>query len=435
MNVASNAGADELQIRLGTLLISECLPRHGTPHIYRVMEATSRKSRSLGRAKVFARSAIVLLGIIATGAKVHAQSQMNLRTMVVYSDADSPSKKVAEYYLAKRNIPPQNVCRIKTWSLTNDGLSSISWRDYPSMIERPIRKCLLKIGPDKILYIVFSYDTPYKLTDVPKGAGVAVDQYVADVWEDMQPSPTDNPYYARIQSKLSVYPPFQSLADYRAAPGGIRVYSVWRLDAATAALARGLVDKAIAAEQTGAAGQACIDRRFGNDIEKLPDTMYDAGDWDLFRAGEFLRQAGIPVTEDTDGAEFGTPPAPARCDNAIFYAGWYSLNHYNDAFSWNTGAIGIHLDSGSAADPRGGTNWSANALKRGITVTSGALNEPFLPGLPHPDGIVHDLLAGSNVGDAFLRNTAELKWMIINIGDPLYRPKFRAGSTTRVQQR
>jgi hypothetical protein len=31
-------------------------------------------------------------------------------------------------------------------------------------------------------------------------------------------------------------------------------------------------------------------------------------------------------------------------------------------------------------------------------------------------------LEGANVGDAFLRNTLWLKWMIINIGDPLYRP-------------
>jgi hypothetical protein len=27
-----------------------------------------------------------------------------------------------------------------------------------------------------------------------------------------------------------------------------------------------------------------------------------------------------------------------------------------------------------------------------------------------------------NVGDAIFRNTAWIHWMIINIGDPLYRP-------------
>ncbi len=84
------------------------------------------------------------------------------------------------------------------------------------------------------------------------------------------------------------------------------------------------------------------------------------------------------------------------------------------------------------ADARGGQNWSYNALARGITVTSGAMSEPYLAGLPRPDGVFHDLLAGSNVGDAFLRNTRFLKWMIINIGDPLYTP-FAGGRTPKVK--
>ena len=130
----------------------------------------------------------------------------------------------------------------------------------------------------------------------------------------------------------------------------------------------------------------------------------------------------MSVTEDEQEAEFGTVPAPLRCENVALYAGWYSYNNYNDAFSWATGAIGFHLDSGSALDPRSGANWSANALQRGITVTSGAVNEPYLEGLPHADGVFRNLFEGANVGDAFLRNTAFLQWMIINIGDPLYRP-------------
>ena len=388
----------------------------------------SRRQRPPRIARVSSEKAVVLLALallIATPREALAQSDLNLRTLVVYADGDSQSKKVAEYYLGKRGIPRQNLCKIKTWSFSNDGSTSLSWPDFRSMVAQPIRKCLLAAGPDNILYIVFSYRTPYRLSPVPKGAGVALDQYVADIWGDYGDlHPIVNPYYAPIESRLDLYPRFQSLADYRSSPEGKRVYSVWRLDAATPELARGLIDKAMLAEQAGASGQACIDRRFGKNIDSLPDTGYESGDWDLARAAEFLRKAGIQVTEDTESAEFGTPPAPARCDHAIFYAGWYSLNHYNDAFSWNAGAIGIHLDSASASDPRGGENWAANALKRGITVTAGALDEPYLPGLPHPDGIVHDLLAGANVGDAFFRNTAELKWMIINIGDPLYRPKF-----------
>jgi uncharacterized protein (TIGR03790 family) len=189
-------------------------------------------------------------------------------------------------------------------------------------------------------------------------------------------------------------------------------------------MARGLVDKALTAERAGLAGKACIDRRFGPHLESVEKNAYVSGDWSLSRAAELLQRAGVSVIQDTNEAEFGTPPAPLRCDDASFYAGWYSLNHYNDVFTWTPGAIGIHLDSLSAVDPRGGSNWVANAVRRGITATAGAVGEPYLGGLPHVDGIVHDLLQGANVGDAFLRNTAGLKWMIINVGDPLYRPRF-----------
>jgi hypothetical protein len=36
--------------------------------------------------------------------------------------------------------------------------------------------------------------------------------------------------------------------------------------------------------------------------------------------------------------------------------------------------------------------------------------------------VIHDLMEGANVGDAFLRNTRWIKWRLINVGDPLYQP-------------
>jgi hypothetical protein len=201
------------------------------------------------------------------------------------------------------------------------------------------------------------------------------------------------------------------------------------LDAASANLAKGLVDKALYAETNGLLGKACFDLQFGA-VETMNDSGSVSGDWDIHEAAEFARKAGFDVVEDDKPAEFGTPPAPLRCDGAALYAGWYNLNHYNDAFSWNPGAIGIHLDSASAANPRGGTNWAANAVIKGITITSGAAAEPYLEGLPHPDQAFLYLFQGANAGDALLRSTRWLKWMILNIGDPLYRP-FPKGAVLR----
>lgn len=367
-------------------------------------------------------TSIWLLGLVCVTSLIsQAQLPLNHRVLVVYNSANSSSVSVANYYATQRSIPTANLCPITPPSAT-----SLTWSQYVSAVKTPVQNCLNAVGPQNILYVVFTYQTPYLVSGSTGPLYYALDQYVADIWDqyanqDFYPAPSQaHPYYDDAQSQGNVYQQFVSFASYRAQPGASTIYSVWRLDGATAALAQGLVDKAIAAEHSGLAGQACLDRNRG-DIAYVLDSDYGAGDWDLHQAATFSALAGFSVTEDPNWAEFGTLPAPL-CPNAALYSGWYSLNHYNNAFTWNTGAIGWHLDSASAFDPRGGTNWSANAIINGITVTSGSVNEPYLEGLVRPGGTFRDLLQGANVGDAFLRNTRWLKWMILNLGDPLYCP-------------
>lgn len=350
----------------------------------------------------------------------------NDRVLVVYNGFSKASRGVARHYLRARHIPKANLCVLRPaeFNAASDApVVYVAYDDFEREIEKPIRKCLERVGKEKVLYIVLAYDTPYRLRAVPEGAGVAIDSYLADIWNDDGHSPEPNPYFESFFNHDGIYPEFVSLNEYRRRPGARLLYSVWRLDGPTAQIAESLVDKALEAEQKGLKGIGCFDRRVGgDDMKGVKDTSYGAGEWDLFRAAEFARDAGFEVLEDAHDQEFGTAPAPARCDHAALYSGWYALNHYNDAFSWNVGAIGFHLDSASASDPRGARSWSANALRRGITVTSGALAEPYLTGLPHPAGVFRNLFEGATVGDAFLRNTAMLKWQIINFGDPLYRP-------------
>jgi uncharacterized protein (TIGR03790 family) len=344
------------------------------------------------------------------------------RVLVVFNARNADSRKIATHYMNVRGIAAANSCALRFPSSLPDAESEIPWSEYSSLIQQPIRKCVETAGVDKILYIVFTYGTPYRFNPVPQPEwGRSIDQYVADLWDesggDMR---TRNSYFSPGQAKAARYQRFQTLAEYRLQPGAKRIYSVWRLDAPTPKLAGELVDKAMQAEKTGVKGQACFDRVHG-DITQLPEAGQGVAEWQLHRAADAARQAGFPVLEDENSAEFGTAPAPLRCENAILYCGWYSLNHYNDAFSWAPGAIGWHLDSASAMS-RVGPNWSAQALAKGITITSGAVSEPYLDALVRADGVVLDLFQGANVGDAFLRNTAYLKWMIINLGDPLYTP-------------
>ena len=368
-----------------------------------------------------------ILVVLALAASAAASGvPRNERVLVVYNAYSKDSRQVARHYVQARHIPETNLCALKPveFNAASDApVVYIAYEDLEREILKPIRKCLARVGKDKVLYIVLSCDTPFRLRAAPQGFGVALDSFLADAWSEGQRSPKPNPYYEPFYNQEGKYPAFVPLDEFRRGPEAMLLYSVWRLDAPTPQLAQGLVDKAMEAEHKGLKGIACFDRRQGgDDMKGIQNLNYGAGDWDLFRAAQFAREAGFEVLEDSHEQEFGTPPAPARCDGAALYSGWYSLNHYNDAFSWNVGAIGFHLDSLSALNPRSGQNWSANALQRGITVTAGALEEPYLTGLPHPAGIFRNLFEGASVGDAFLRNTERLNWQIINIGDPLYTP-------------
>jgi uncharacterized protein (TIGR03790 family) len=380
------------------------------------------KNQRLVFESLIRRSRVLLfLACLAGAVPTRAQNPLAQRVLVVYDPTSSDSVNVANHYLAARGIPAANLCAISPSEVS----TLLTWSAYVSEVQNPIQNCLNTVGPNQILYIVLGYIRPFKLT-AQNGKVYAIDQYVADIWNqysatDAFPYPAQaHPYFAVNQAHGNSYQPFLSLAAYRAQQGSLQIYSVWRLDGATAALAEGLVDKAIEAEQNGLTGQACLDLAHGP-ITKEFDAGVGSGDWELYMAGVFAGEAGFSVTEDSNPQEFGTPPAP-NCPNAALYSGWYSLDHYNNAFTWNAGAIGFHLDSLSAADPRAGSNWSANAIQHGITVTSGAVAEPYLQGMAYPDGMFRNLFEGANVGDAFLRNEAWLKWMILNIGDPLYLP-------------
>ena len=370
------------------------------------------------------------LGALAFVPLNAAQDPLAARALIVYATNSPDSVAVKDHYInARFDVPSTaNLCPIALPDIT---ATDVNETTYINSIKTPVRNCLSAVGKTKILYIVLAYIRPFTLS-LSRGFGTySMDSYLADIWDqysttDFYPAPTaTHRYYADVQSLGQVYPAFQSLAAYRNSPRSHLLYSVWRLDGATPAIANGLVDKATSA-MNNVTGVACIDPRY--DPTGVPDSSYSSGEWDLHRTAQLLAQAGLAVTEDLTGDEFGSGTAPAKCPPnggpVALYSGWYSLNNYNGAgvFNWSPGAIGVHLDSASAKDPRTGPNWVANALLNGITVTDGAVAEPYLEGLTRPAGLFRNLLEGANVGDAFLRNTRWLKWMIMNVGDPLYRP-------------
>jgi uncharacterized protein (TIGR03790 family) len=367
-------------------------------------------------------SLLVLPGC-AQPQSANAAHPMAPRVLVVFHADIAPSQTVARHYARLRGIPDRNVCGL---SFPNEFL--LSGAQYLHTVKPALRRCLQRAGERQVLYIVFSYRTPYKVSIPGQRFEASLDSLAADIWDEANRSPlppqvsVPQPYFSAASSQANIYPAFESLATFRDKPNAPRIYSVWRLDAASAELAQGLVDKAMRTEAKGGPqGKGCFDRN-RKDIRNTNDDGYVAGEWDIQRAADLTRMAGFDVELDTNRQEFGTAPAPMHCGPAALFAGWYSLNNYNDAFTWSEGAIGLHLDSMSAWNLREGKSWVTNAVSKGITVSGGAVSEPYLPNLTQADGMLFALFRGANVGDAFLRNTRLLKFRIVNVGDPLYTP-------------
>ena len=309
--------------------------------------------------------------------------------------------------MAQRHIPDKNKCAIDADTPGPNTYITGGLVGYHDSIRAPIQKCLNALGKENILYVVFSFMTPFKIFDgFPSGNIRAIDSLVANIWEPNETNPLPNRYFSRESSSAAI--PFVTLQEFRQANPGMVIYSVWRLDAPTAATSKALVDNAIAAEATGPAGRGCFDRRYPQLGE---DSGYNAGDWDIQRSADMVAAAGFQVTLDTNDQEFGAAPAPLRCEDAAFYGGWYSYGHYNDAFSWAPGAMGWHLDSGSLPNPHDTQNWGGGALARGITITTGVVGEPGLENIPHLDSFFKAVLQGARVGDAMLRSTRALSWV------------------------
>lgn len=358
-----------------------------------------------------------------------AQSSLASRVLLVYNPSDSNSAAVATHYQTARGIPSANLCSVSVPETT-----TLTFAEYVTLLREPIRTCLNTVGTQNILYIVLAYLRPYVVENVAETMSYSIDSYLSDIWDQYATQfftipPAVHRYYAESQSQGNGFIPFQSLAAYRNTTQAQLLYGVWRLDGATAAVAEAQVDSVMAAtaagglpisQVSGSPPNACIDMTVLPTLGQA-DNAYGTGNWDLYRAAGLLTTANkFNVVTDSLVTSFGVSPSP-DCFNTGLYSGWYNLNVYYPAFSWDKGSIGWDLDSSALNDPRGGVYWGANAIANGVAVTSGAMAEPYLEGIPRP-AVILSLLQGANVGDAFLRNTRWLKWMILNVGDPLYQP-------------
>lgn len=351
------------------------------------------------------------------------------RVVVIYNPAVDGSERVARAYQAARALPDAALCPIEASHDTE--IAAEEWAAFAAAAQA----CLDARGP-QVHYVVPVWGVPFKVSglvaDIAYGTPVTVsldallvygiDGATADeaIW---------SPLYLEGDSVTGVYTPYEPFgALRRSLRRWDHLYLVARIDGDGEAGALALIARTLDAEARvasgGLSGTAYVDARFG-EVPPATDEpgSYEAGEWNLWGAARVVEADGrLPLVFDTHAEEFGTAPAPTACPDALLYAGWYSVHTYYDVYTWEVGAVGGHLDSFSADDIRGGQSWSARALQAGITATFGAVNEPYVLGMPEYDQLFLYLLQGATFGEAAYESTAVGRWMMLYVGDPLYRP-------------
>ncbi len=385
--------------------------------------------------------------LLATGAGttlILSAAERGSEVVVVFNSRMAESKGVAEHYAERRHVPREQI-----FGLDLPAAEAMTRREFLDQLQQPIQRKLEEnklltfspatnrfpdFKPDdpsfrrvvegRVRYVVLCYGVPTKIrsdpTLVEEGAEkvppelrrneAAVDTQLAllPVYEQRLPwaGPLRNPFYAVTNAAMFF------------ATNGLLL--VTRLDGPSAAIARGLVDKALDAETNGLWGRAYFDARgLGT------NDNYRLGDEFLRGAASVARRFGFETELDEKPETFS---AAYPMSQIALYAGWYdqvvSGPFTRPTVEFMPGAFAYHLYSFSAQTIRSADHsWVGTLLQKGATCTMGAVDEPYLSGTPDIFVFVSRFtFLGFTFGEAAYAAQPSLSWQSTIIGDPLYRP-------------
>ena len=379
--------------------------------------------------------------------------------LVVANTDQAASTRLARYYCQKRGVPSGHVIPASLGTPLRD---SIGRGDYERRLAGPIRR-IFSTRDDlaHIRCLVTTYGVPFKvgrreplvelegqlkeLRLLLRQEEEALSQLEGKGLKGSAAYQKRNMRLTRLQTDIGRITGRETEASldselslvlcqgyelYRWQPNRLRgsalqpfkTLMVCRLDGPSYGIARGLIDKAVKAEEHGLAGVAYLDSRglFKKDL-------YGYFDQSLRDLALLTRlRTPLSVQEERTGELF----APGSGPQAALYCGWYSLRNYVDAFDFVDGAVGFHIASFEAANLRDpdSSQWCPAMLRDGITATLGSVTEPYLHAFPEPKAFFLELFDGRCLVEAFYRTKPFNSWQMVLIGDPLYRP-FKKGLT------
>jgi uncharacterized protein (TIGR03790 family) len=387
---------------------------------------------------------LLILMVILSGGEALCSRAANPgdEVIVVYNTRVPESKGVADYYAERRRVPTNQILGFPL--STNDDMSRAEFRHdlQKPLAEKLKKQKLWRISPtivhattnhpgrvewrpveSKIRYAVLCFGVPFRIAKEPNFSEAGVEALRPELRRDEAAVDSELALLPLIEEKLPLAGPYRNPvytttnAAMLAPTNGVLL--VTRLDGPSAAIARGLVDKALQGEADGLWGRAYFDLR------NITDPGYKLGDDWIRGASEVCRHLGFETVVDENP---GTFPAGFPMSQIAIYIGWYdggvSGPFTQPTVEFMPGAFAYHLHSFSAATLRSASqNWVGPLLAKGATITMGCVTEPYLTGTPDVAVFTARFVySGFTFGEAAYAGQPWLSWQTTVVGDPLYRP-------------
>ncbi|MFH0908597.1 MAG: TIGR03790 family protein [bacterium] len=357
------------------------------------------------------------------------------------------SKQIADYYVAFRGIPTNQVLGVSTRVEYNYDAHG---RFYDQLVA-PIKAQLSLLGPSNIDVIVLVHGIPYS-TPRSSGGSLCVDNCLMSLnhvtTNNNMAGWLPNPY-AESTPTFSTDKGHFDHGTYKYS--GQNVYIVCRLNAPDPPW--GVINQLEQIRYAekyvstgGLMGCAYVDSRFGpytdSGLATNPAVVsgsyyaYVDGDMNMAFAERYVLAKGIPLRWENAGTDKEIGEAGSAfliATNALLYGGWYNYGRYIDAFEWLPGSVGCDLNSDSASGMRDGRVWVGGAFRQGLSCAAGVIGEPYMNGHQRPNVLIYYLLQGYTFAEASMLSTPYMEWQCSNLGDPLYapfRPKPAATDTS-----
>jgi uncharacterized protein (TIGR03790 family) len=327
-------------------------------------------------------------------------------TVVLLNESSPDSKKVAEYYVKMRNIPPQQICRVKCAA----GLET-SIEDFVRDVVDPLRTFLRSGGlEERCRFVVMTQGMPI-LAKTPGGA-VSTASALSLLHTSVCGQPqTRFPVWKHEYTAGAIGTPVTRVEG--------RLLFVTALISTTADEAIVLVDRSVASDGTAPAGARFIFQD-ANGAAGVRNPYYDA-------ARKVLEALGFATQHEPAGADV----LKGREKLMGFMSGGSYSNLTVDGVNagrYLPGAICDLLQSFGAVpgnfEPEGKRQSQfpvTHMVRAGVTGVHGAVAEPYNIAFPDWE-LFKPYVEGFTLAETFHQRMPYVYWMNLTLGDPLCAP-------------